>query len=118
MKIQVRRAYDEPSRSDGTRVLVDRIWPRGLRKDEARLDEWAKDVAPSTGLRRWYDHDPAKFVEFRDRYRKELATSDREQALEDLRGSARGKTLTLLTATTDVEHSNATVLADVLCDSS
>ena len=118
MKIQVRRAYDEPSRSDGTRVLVDRIWPRGLRKDEARLDEWAKDVAPSTGLRRWYDHDPAKFVEFSDRYRKELGTSDRKQALEDLRGSAREKTLTLLTATTDVEHSNATVLADVLCDSS
>ena len=71
--IRVRRVYDNPSPGDGARVLVDRVWPRGLRKDAARLDGWAKDVAPSTGLRTWYRHDPAKFGEFRRRYNAELA---------------------------------------------
>ena len=71
--IRVRRVYDNPSPGDGARVLVDRVWPRGLRKDAARLDDWAKDVAPSTGLRTWYRHDPAKFGEFRRRYNAELA---------------------------------------------
>src|SRR6266702_4299146 len=70
--IRVRRIYDDPAPQDGARVLVDRVWPRGLRKDAARLDEWAKDLAPSTGLRTWYGHDPAKFGEFRRRYLAEL----------------------------------------------
>ena len=73
--IRVRRVYDEPSPDDGARVLVDRVWPRGMRKDAARLDEWAKDVAPTTELRTWYQHDPAKFGEFRRRYTAELAGS-------------------------------------------
>jgi len=85
--IRVRRVYDAPSPDDGARVLVDRIWPRGLRKDAARLDEWAKDVAPSTGLRTWYGHDPAKFGEFRRRYLGELSGGAERTALEHLRAT-------------------------------
>jgi uncharacterized protein YeaO (DUF488 family) len=117
MDVQVRRVYDEPAASDGTRVLVDRIWPRGLRKDAAALDEWLKDVAPSAGLRTWYGHDPAKFEEFRRRYAAELAGPAQRAALGRLRAltsAGTGKPLTLLTATRDVEHSQAAVLARFL----
>jgi uncharacterized protein YeaO (DUF488 family) len=114
--IRVRRVYDAPSPDDGARVLVDRIWPRGLRKDAARLDEWAKDVAPSTGLRTWYGHDPAKFGEFRRRYLGELSGGAERTALEHLRARAAAGPLTLLTATRDAEHSQAAVLAELLRD--
>ena len=103
--------YDEPE-DDGTRVLVDRIWPRGLRKEDARIDAWRKDVAPSTALRRWYGHDPARFAEFRKRYEAELAEA--AEALEELRSFARCGPLILLTATRETSRSNAAVLADVL----
>src|SRR5690348_12232818 len=83
--IRVRRVYEDPSPADGARVLVDRVWPRGLRKDAARLDEWAKDVAPSTELRTWYHHDPAKFDEFSRRYAAELGEREAQQALTRLR---------------------------------
>jgi uncharacterized protein YeaO (DUF488 family) len=112
--VRLRRVYDEPSPEDGTRVLVDRVWPRGLRKDAARLDEWAKEVAPSTELRRWYGHDPARFTEFRRRYERELAEPERRAALDRLRDLAREGTVTLLTATRDIEHSQAAVLAQRL----
>jgi len=112
--IRVRRIYDEPSAEDGTRVLVDRVWPRGLRKEAARLDEWAKDVAPSTSLRTWYQHDPAKFSEFRRRYAAELAEPGPRDALARLRGEARRGPLTLLTATKELDISQAAVLADLL----
>ena len=79
-KVQVRRAYEEPARQDGTRVLVDRIWPRGLTKDKAQLDDWCKQVAPSTALRKWYGHDPARFEEFTRRYRAELEEPERAQS--------------------------------------
>jgi uncharacterized protein YeaO (DUF488 family) len=115
LDIRVRRVYDEPSDADGARVLVDRVWPRGLRKDALRLDDWAKDVAPSTELRTWYGHDPAKFGEFRQRYLGELAASPRRAALGKLRTLAgSGRPLTLLTATKDVDHSQAAVLARLL----
>ena len=115
LDVRVRRVYDEPSAADGTRVLVDRVWPRGLRKDALRLDDWAKDVAPSTELRTWYGHDPAKFDEFRQRYLGELAASPRRAALGPLRTLATsGRPLTLLTATKDVDHSQAAVLARLL----
>lgn len=107
--VRVKRVYEQASDDDGTRVLVDRVWPRGVSKDEARLDRWAKDVAPSTELRKWYGHDPAKFEEFGRRYRAELSGSS---ALADLR-AVTGR-LTLLTATRDVEHSQAAVLAALL----
>ena len=112
--IRVRRVYDEPSPDDGTRVLVDRVWPRGMRKDAARLDEWAKDVAPSTGLRTWYQHDPAKFSEFRRRYAAELAEPGPRDAVARLRAEAASGPLTLLTATKELDLSQAAVLADLL----
>ena len=112
--IRVRRVYEAPSPQDGARVLVDRIWPRGLRKDAARLDEWAKDVAPSTELRKWYGHDPAKFDEFRRRYTEELSGSAQRKELGKLRALAAAGPVTLLTATRDVEISQAAVLAQIL----
>jgi uncharacterized protein YeaO (DUF488 family) len=114
LDIRVRRAYDPPAHEDGTRVLVDRVWPRGLRKDAARLDDWAKDVAPSSELRKWYDHDPAKFDEFRRRYTAELAQPGPHAALSRLRALAADGPLTLLTATRDIDHSQAAVLAEIL----
>ena len=113
--IRVRRVYDEPSAADGARVLVDRVWPRGLRKDAIRLDDWARDVAPSAELRTWYGHDPARFGEFRQRYLGELTGFAQRAALGRLRTLASaGKPLTLLTATRDLEHSQAAVLARLL----
>jgi uncharacterized protein YeaO (DUF488 family) len=114
--VQVRRVYDEPHDGDGTRVLVDRIWPRGLSKDKAALDEWCKQIAPSTELRRWYGHDPQRFHEFSRRYREELAEPVRAQALAHLRDLAADDTLTLLTATKHAEISEAVVLADLIRD--
>ena len=115
LDVRVRRVYDEPSAADGTRVLVDRVWPRGLRKDAVRLDDWARDAAPSTELRTWYGHDPARFGEFRQRYLNELAGSPQRAALGRLRAlAAAGGPLTLLTATRDLDHSQAAVLARLL----
>ena len=113
-KVQVRRVYDAPAREDGTRVLVDRIWPRGLTKAEAHLDEWCKQVAPSTELRKWYSHDPERFHEFSRRYHIELRQLERSEALAHLRELARDGTLTLLTATKQPEISQAEVLAEML----
>ena len=112
--IRVRRVYDTPSPSDGARVLVDRVWPRGLRKDAARLDNWAKDVAPSAELRTWYGHDPAKFEEFRRRYTAELAMPGPKEALARLRALAADRPVTLLTATRDLSLSQAAVLVELL----
>jgi uncharacterized protein YeaO (DUF488 family) len=113
--VRVRRVYDEPSAADGARVLVDRVWPRGLRKDAIRLDGWVKDVAPSAELRTWYGHDPARFAEFRQRYLGELTGRGPRAALGRLRALASsGRPLTLLTATRDVDHSQAAVLARLL----
>jgi len=112
--VRVRRVYEKPAAGDGARVLVDRIWPRGLRKDAARLDEWARDLAPSTGLRTWYGHDPARFGEFGRRYRAELEQPGPAAALARLRERATARPVTLLTATRDVAISQAAVLAELL----
>ena len=112
--VRVRRIYDEAGDQDGTRVLVDRRWPRGVSKAKADLDEWCKDVTPSTPLRKWYDHDPAKFGEFSRRYQAELEEPDRAAALQHLRELADRRRLTLLTATKHPEISQAAVLADLL----
>lgn len=109
--IMYRRIYEDTSPSDGVRVLVDRVWPRGLRKEDAHLDEWMRDIAPSTELRRWYGHEPSKFTEFRRRYLAELREPQRQQAARQLHEIARKNDLTLLTATRDLEHSQAAVLA-------
>jgi uncharacterized protein YeaO (DUF488 family) len=112
--VRVRRVYDAPEPADGTRVLVDRLWPRGLAKARADIDEWCKDIAPSTELRKWYGHDPARFDEFSRRYQAELKEPQPAQALAHLRALAKGKPLTLLTATKEPEISEAAVLAELV----
>jgi uncharacterized protein YeaO (DUF488 family) len=114
LNVRVRRVYDEPAPEDGIRVLVDRIWPRGLSKAKAELNEWCKEIAPSTALRKWYGHDPSKFEEFSRRYRLELTEPDRASALHRLRDLADRQPLTLLTATKQSNISEAAVLADLL----
>ena len=113
-EVRVRRVYDRPAADDGARVLVDRLWPRGLAKAKADLTEWCKDVAPSTDLRRWYGHDPARFEEFARRYRAELEAPGPAAALRHLVDLAADRPLTLLTATRDPDISEAAVLADLL----
>jgi uncharacterized protein YeaO (DUF488 family) len=115
--IRIRRVYDDPTAEDGMRVLVDRLWPRGLTKEAANLDDWIKAAAPSTELRRWYGHDPDKFSQFRARYRAELAAPASRPAVAQLRRLAAERPLTLLTASRDIDHSHVAVLADVLEES-
>jgi uncharacterized protein YeaO (DUF488 family) len=115
-QIFLRRVYDDPSPADGLRVLVDRVWPRGMTKSAAQLDEWIKDAAPSTPLRRWYGHRPERFTEFRRRYLAELADPQPAAAVNRLRELTRTRRVTLLTATRDVDHSQAAVLAEKLRD--
>jgi uncharacterized protein YeaO (DUF488 family) len=111
--VRLKRVYEDASPDDGTRVLVDRLWPRGLKRDAAMIDLWLKDVAPSDKLRRWFNHDPARWAEFRKRYRVELAESVQET--KTLRGLTAGnKPVTLLFAAKDREHNNAVVLSDWL----
>ncbi|WP_336082647.1 DUF488 domain-containing protein [Nocardia sp. SSK8] len=112
--VRVRRIYEDPEPSDGQRVLVDRLWPRGVSKERADLTTWCKDVAPSTELRQWYHHVPEKFDEFARRYRAELARPDRADALAELRTMAAKGPLTLLTASRRADISEATVLAGIL----
>jgi uncharacterized protein YeaO (DUF488 family) len=112
MDVRLKRAYEPAERSDGYRVLIDRIWPRGVSKEEAHLDEWAHELAPSSELRRWFDHDPARFEEFRRRYSGELGPASRK--LSELRRRARTGTLTLVYGARDTEHNDAVVLADLL----
>ena len=112
MEIRLKRAYEPASTADGYRVLVDRLWPRGVSRDRAKLGEWAKELAPSPELRRWFGHDPSRFEEFRHRYRAELA--GQEQRLEELRRHADEGSLTLVYAARDEEHNGAVVLAEVL----
>lgn len=110
---EIRRIYEAPE-VDRYRVLVDRLWPRGISKGEAALDEWAKDLAPTTELRRWYGHDPAKFEEFARRYRAELASAPASGHLTRLQDLVKARPVALVTATRDLDRSGARVLRDVL----
>ncbi|BEH11975.1 MULTISPECIES: DUF488 domain-containing protein [Geobacter] len=112
--VRVKRIYDEPATEDGTRVLVDRLWPRGIAKDKARIDEWLKEIAPSDELRQWFGHDPARWDEFRERYRQELDA--KAELLDGLRKLVAGGTVTLLFAAKDEKHNNAVVLKDILVE--
>jgi uncharacterized protein YeaO (DUF488 family) len=110
--IRVKRIYEEPSDQDGFRILVDRLWPRGLRKSEARLDLWIKEIAPENRLRRWFSHDPEKWEEFRKCYLKEL--EQKEEYVQELLDKARDTDLTLLYAAKDEIFNNATVLKEYI----
>ncbi len=112
MNVQLKRAYETPAPADGYRVLVDRLWPRGVSRDRARLDEWARELAPSSELRRWFGHDPERYDEFRRRYTEELAAH--AEKLDELRERARSGMLTLVYGARDTEHNDAVVLAEVL----
>lgn len=112
MDVRLKRAYEPASPDDGYRVLIDRLWPRGISRERARLDGWPKDLAPSTELRTWFAHDPARFEEFRRRYVEELRAHRTEIA--ELRRRARVGTLTLVYSAKDSEHNDAVVLADVV----
>ncbi|WP_432346293.1 DUF488 domain-containing protein [Shinella yambaruensis] len=113
MPVAIKRIYDEADPADGTRILVDRLWPRGLSKQKAGFDLWMKDVAPSSALRKWFDHKPERWPEFQARYREELQGNP---ALEDLRERAEAGTVTLLYGARNREFNHAAVLADVLKD--
>lgn len=111
-RVRLKRAYEPAAAGDGARVLVDRLWPRGVRKEDAALHSWAKDLAPSDVLRRWFGHDPSRWDEFRRRYRSELA--EKRDAVAVLRSLARQGTLTLVYGARDTEHNEAIVLRDVI----
>jgi len=110
--VKVKRIYEPISRDDGRRILVDRLWPRGLKKEDAGLDEWLKDIAPSDELRKWFAHDPAKWQEFRKRYKGEL--QKKTDLIERLREEIKSETVTLLFSAKDAEHNNAVVLKEVI----
>jgi uncharacterized protein YeaO (DUF488 family) len=112
MDVRLKRAYEPAAASDGDRILIDRIWPRGVTREAAQLDEWARELAPSAELRRWFGHDPARFREFRRRYSAELAAQ--KGKLSELRRRARAGTVTLVYAARDTEHNDAVVLAEIL----
>ena len=110
--VQAKRIYDPPTGDDGRRVLIDHVWPRGVSRERAQLDEWARELAPSDELRRWFDHVPARFARFRARYREELASES--ERLDELRREAADGRVTLLYAARDREHNNAVVLSELL----
>jgi uncharacterized protein YeaO (DUF488 family) len=112
LDVLVKRVYEPAADSDGYRVLVDHVWPRGVSRARARLDEWARELAPSDGLRTWFDHVPERFAEFRSRYREELAAQSAE--LDVLRERARAGRVTVVYAARDEEHNNARVVAELL----
>lgn len=110
--VRLKRAYDKPARDDGKRILIDRLWPRGVRKADAQLDEWAKEIAPSTALRKWFGHDPARWPEFRRRYAAEIRRHPDE--LAQLRSFARKGPVTIVYSTHDELHNDAVVLRELL----
>ncbi|TDU43015.1 uncharacterized protein YeaO (DUF488 family) [Gelidibacter sediminis] len=110
--IHIKRIYDQPAKDDGYRVLVDRIWPRGISKKDAHLDDWLKEIAPSTPLRKWFDHEPEKFEAFSNKYKIEL--ENKSEILTTLRNKVKSRTLTLLYGAKDTEHNQAVVLKEVL----
>jgi uncharacterized protein YeaO (DUF488 family) len=111
-EIRIKRAYDPPEAGDGLRILIDRLWPRGMPKSKLRLDAWVKHLSPSNELRKWYRHDPEKFAEFRKRYLAELKAQG--EGVAELRATVKGRRVTLLTATRELDLSHATVLRELL----
>ena len=114
MAVRIKRAYEAPAADDGYRVLIDRLWPRGRRKEDLRLDAWLKDLAPSSELRRWFGHDPARWSEFQTRYGREIRRASAREPLRDLARRAERGTVTLVFGAKDAEHSNAAVLKAII----
>jgi uncharacterized protein YeaO (DUF488 family) len=114
LDVRAKWVYDQPERQDGYRVLIDHVWPRGISRERARPDRWARELAPSDALRKWFDHRPSRFADFRAGYRDELAA--RSELVDDLRRSAASSRVTVLYAARDREHNNAVVLAELLRD--
>jgi uncharacterized protein YeaO (DUF488 family) len=112
--VKLKRAYEEPNPGDGRRILVDRLWPRGVKKTEAHLAAWLKDLAPSDELRHWFDHNPARWEEFQQRYLQELAAPEKAGLLEDLLAQAQQGMVTLIFAAKDLERNNAVVMKKLL----
>ncbi len=110
--IKIKRIYDPASPDDGKRIYIDRLWPRGMKKEEVKIDEWLKEISPSDSLRKWFGHDPSKYPEFKKRYRKEL--EKHSEILERIRKEGKKEIVTLLFSAKDVEHNNATVMRDIL----
>jgi uncharacterized protein YeaO (DUF488 family) len=110
--VKIKRVYDEVSPDDGERILVDRLWPRGIRKDEAKIDEWIKDIAPGNELRKWFAHDPSKWREFKKRYAEEL--KGQSNRIELLIKKAKRGNITLIFSARDTEHNNAVVLSELI----
>lgn len=117
-RIAIKRVYDAPLRNDGRRILIDRLWPRGLKKDDAQIDEWIKDIAPSHELRKWFSHDPEKWPEFQLRYETELSSENNRSILMRLAQASQSEQITLLFAAKDIEHNNAVVVAHLLRNAS
>lgn len=113
-RIDIKRAYEDPAPEDGYRVLVDRIWPRGRRREDLALDQWAKELGPSTELRKWFGHDPKRWREFRERYRHELDTAQTHELLQALLEAAGDRRLTLIYSARDEQHNQAVVLRELL----
>jgi uncharacterized protein YeaO (DUF488 family) len=110
MNIKIKRVYEQPDKDDGRRILVDRLWPRGLTKEKAGVDLWLKDIAPSTELRKWFGHDPERWEEFKERYRAELAEAGKMEVLRDIAERAREENVTLLFGAKDTRHNDARAL--------
>lgn len=116
MPINMKRIYEEKSQDDGVRVLVDRVWPRGMSKEDADLDHWVKEVGPSSDLRKWFGHDPDKFDQFKQKYKKELNDGDQQEALQELKDitKSHNKNVTLLYASKEEKYNQASVLKEIL----
>ncbi|MFZ3580130.1 DUF488 domain-containing protein [Virgibacillus sp. DJP39] len=116
MPVNMKRIYDEAANSDGVRILVDRVWPRGTSKEDAKLDHWVKEIGPSNDLRKWFDHDPDKFKEFKQKYKRELDEGDQQEALKELKDITKkhNKNVTLLYASKEEKYNQASVLKEIL----
>ena len=116
MSVKIKRIYEDPHKNDGIRILVDRIWPRGLSKEDAKLDDWMKEVGPSSELRKWFNHDPDKFVEFKEKYKEELKSGTQQEELKKLKDITKKhhKKVTLVYAAKDKENNQAKVLKEIL----
>lgn len=113
-KLELKRAYDEPSKKDGKRILVDRVWPRGKSKEKLAIDHWYKDIAPSSELRKWFNHDPDKFQDFKKKYKEELTSDSKKEVLKQIKSFLSEDKVTLVFGAKDRKHNQAVVLKEII----